>query len=183
MTRTETPEQVKLWFQAAVRDLWPVAIGSVSLRKSPCIRTLPALRNRVKGITGCALYGRSGKRRFSMYVPDELPRDVEKAIQNGRDLRNLVEGLSRFFVRAGADEATAHAKRKVADPSAQPRGSTRCSTKPTFSSGVQRLAFNRKGAGRRGCGTVPQSYTPGRRRAQHCFGAICQPEDEHDHPV
>src|SRR5947207_15446523 len=38
MARTETPEQVRLWFQGAVQDLWPVAIGSLSLRKSPCIR-------------------------------------------------------------------------------------------------------------------------------------------------
>ncbi len=38
MGRRDTPEQVKKWFQDKVRELWPVAIGSLSLRKSPCIR-------------------------------------------------------------------------------------------------------------------------------------------------
>jgi hypothetical protein len=100
MTRTETPEQVKLWFQAAVRDLWPVAIGSVSLRKSPCIRKRCQLCESGKGHSSYALYGRSGKERFSIYVPDELAEDVEKAIQNGRDLQKLMTEAGRRYTLA-----------------------------------------------------------------------------------
>jgi hypothetical protein len=33
----ETPEQAMRWFHAAVQKLTPVAAGSLSLRKSPCI--------------------------------------------------------------------------------------------------------------------------------------------------
>ena len=100
MTRTETPEQVKLWFQAAVRDLWPVAVGSVSLRKSPCIRKRCQLCESGQGHSSYALYGRSVKGRFSIYVPDELAEDVEKAIQNGRDLQKLMTEAGRRYTLA-----------------------------------------------------------------------------------
>ena len=100
MLRTETPEQVKLWFQAAVRDLWPVAIGSVSLRKSPCIRKRCQLCESGQGHSSYALYGRSEKGRFSIYVTDELAEDVEKAIQNGRDLQKLMTEAGRRYTLA-----------------------------------------------------------------------------------
>src|SRR4029077_11175343 len=47
-----------------------------------------------------ALYGRSGKGRFSIYVPDELAEDVEKAIQNGRDLQKLMTEAGRRYTLA-----------------------------------------------------------------------------------
>lgn len=104
MPRAETPEQVKLWFQAAVRDLWPVAIGSVSLRKSPCIRKRCQLCESGQGHSSYALYGRSGKGRFSIYVPDELAEDVETAIQNGRDLQKLMTEAGRRYTLALKNE-------------------------------------------------------------------------------
>ena len=107
MTRTETPEQVKLWFQAAVRGLWPVAIGSISLRKSPCIRKRCQLCESGQGHSSYALYGRRGKGRFSIYVPDELAEDVEKAIQNGRDLQKLMTEAGRRYTLALKNERRA----------------------------------------------------------------------------
>jgi hypothetical protein len=104
MARTETTEQVRIWFQAAVRDLWPVAVGSISLRKSPCIRKHCQLCESGQGHTSYALYGRSGKRRFSIYVPDELAQDVEKAIQNGRDLQKLMTEAGRRYTLALKNE-------------------------------------------------------------------------------
>src|SRR5215471_13181976 len=100
MARTENADQVRLWFQAAVRDLWPVAIGSISLRKSPCIRKRCHLCESGQGHSSYALYGRSGKRRFSIYVPDELADEVEKAIQNGRDLQKLMREAGRRYTLA-----------------------------------------------------------------------------------
>lgn len=107
MRKTETPEQVKFWFQAAVRDLWPVAIGSISLRKSPCIRAHCRLCESGQGHSSYALYGRSGKRRFSIYVPDELAEDVEKAIQNGRDFQKLMTEAGRRYTLALKNERRA----------------------------------------------------------------------------
>ena len=100
MARLEGPDQVRLWFQAAIRDLWPIATGSISLRKSPCIRKHCQLCESGQGHSSYALYGRSGKRRFSIYVPDELAKDVEKAIQNGRDLQTLMTEAGRRYTLA-----------------------------------------------------------------------------------
>jgi hypothetical protein len=104
MARTESPEQVRSWFQAAVRDLWPVAIGSISLRKSPCIRKNCRLCESGQGHSSYALYGRSGKRRFSIYVPDELAKDIEMAVQNGRDLQALMTEAGRRYTLALKNE-------------------------------------------------------------------------------
>jgi len=111
MARTETPEQVRSWFQTAVRDLWPVAIGSISFRKSPCIRKNCQLCASGQGHSSYALYGRSGKRRFSIYVPDELAKDVEKAVQNGRDLQTLMTEAGRRYTLALKNERRSHAKK------------------------------------------------------------------------
>ena len=100
MARSESPEQVRQWFQSAIRDLWPVAIGSISLRKSPCIRKHCQLCESGQGHSSYALYGRGEKGRLSVYVPDELAEDVEKAIQNGRDLQKLMTEAGRRYTLA-----------------------------------------------------------------------------------
>ena len=100
----ESPEQVRLWFQTAVRNLWPVAAGSISLRKSPCIREYCQLCESGQGHSSYALYGRSGNRRFAIYVPDELAQDVEKAIRNGRDLQKLITEAGRRYTLALKNE-------------------------------------------------------------------------------
>ena len=107
MPRTETAEQVRLWFRAAIRELWPVAIGSISLRKSPCIRKHCRLCEVGQGHSSYALYGRSGNRRFSVYVPDELAKDVETAIQNGRELQKLMTEAGRRYTVALKNERRA----------------------------------------------------------------------------
>jgi hypothetical protein len=38
MPKDETPEDVSRWFLSTVQKMWPVAAGSLSLRKSPCVR-------------------------------------------------------------------------------------------------------------------------------------------------
>ena len=104
MARTETPEQVRLWFQRAVQDLWPVAIGSLSLRKSPCIRKGCQLCQSGQGHSSYALYGRKEDRRFSIYVPDDLAGELEGAIRNGRDLLKLMTEAGRRYTLALKNE-------------------------------------------------------------------------------
>ena len=111
MTRTETREQVKLWFQRAVRDLWPVAIGSLSFRKSPCIRKRCHLCEAGQGHSSYSLYGRKGNRRFSIYVPDELAEDLERAIRNGRDLQKLMAEAGRRYTLALKNERSSHIRK------------------------------------------------------------------------
>ena len=104
MDRTETPEEVRLWFQRAVQGLWPVAVGSLSLRKSPCIRKGCRLCESGKGHSSYALYGRKGGRRFSIYVPDDLVEDLERAIRNGRDLQKVLSEAGRRYALALKNE-------------------------------------------------------------------------------
>jgi hypothetical protein len=104
MTRQETATEVKHWFRATIRDLWPVAIGSLSLRKSPCIRERCRLCKSGAGHSSYALYGRKGKRRFSIYVPDELAPELERAIRNGRQLQELMMEAGRRYALALKNE-------------------------------------------------------------------------------
>jgi len=50
------------------------------------------------------LYGRKGKRRFSIYVPDELAPDLERAIRNGRHLQELMMEAGRRYALALKNE-------------------------------------------------------------------------------
>ena len=131
--------------QSAISGLWPS--GRLSLRKSPCIRKHCQLCESGQGHSSYALYGRKGKRRFSIYVPDELAEDVERAIRNGRDLQKLMTEAGRRYTLALKNDG-AVAKPKVASGvSGVPAEVTRCSTRPTFSAGVRGSALTETGAG------------------------------------
>ena len=100
MRQNETPEEVRKWFLSALERIWPIALGSVSLRKSPCIRdNCPACRAGV-GHSSYALSGYRGKERFSVYVPDELAPDVEGAVDNGRKIQDLMKEAGLRYLRA-----------------------------------------------------------------------------------
>lgn len=104
----ETPDDVKCWFQSAIQDLWPIAMGSLSLRKSPCIRKRCRRCESGQGHSGYALYGRKGDRRFSIYVPEELTEELEKAIRNGRNLQKIVAEAGRRYTLARKNERSSH---------------------------------------------------------------------------
>jgi hypothetical protein len=100
MRKTESTADVRSWFAGVIRDLWPVAVGSLSLRKGPCIRpNCPACASG-EGHSSYALYGRHGKRRFSIYVPERLVPEVHAAIQNGRRLQELINEAGVRYVNA-----------------------------------------------------------------------------------
>jgi hypothetical protein len=46
------------------------------------------------------LYGRQGKRRLSIYVPENLVPKVEAALENGRRLQQLMNEAGLRYVRA-----------------------------------------------------------------------------------
>lgn len=96
----ELPNAVVKWFRAQINGLWPVALGSLSLRKSPCIRkNCPACASG-KGHSSYALAGYRGSKRFSVYVPDELAPEIQLAIENGRRLEDLVKEAGIRYLRA-----------------------------------------------------------------------------------
>ena len=98
--KTESLTDVHDWFADAVRKLWPVAVGSLALRKGPCIRpNCPACASG-EGHSSYALYGRRGKRRVSTYIPARLVPEVRAAIQNGRRLQELINEAGIRYVAA-----------------------------------------------------------------------------------
>jgi hypothetical protein len=99
MPRAQTPAEVRFWFTQAIRQLWPVATGSLALRRGRCIRPhCPACASG-KLHSSYALYGRRGKRRFSLYVPARIVPEVRKAIRNGRRLQELINEAGVRYVR------------------------------------------------------------------------------------
>jgi hypothetical protein len=113
MAKKLTVATVDQWFHEAVRDLWPIAVGSLSLRKSPCIREHCAACESGAGHSSYALYGRKGKKRFSVYVPTELVPSVERALENGRLLQELMMEAGRRYTLALKDEHHAQKHRST----------------------------------------------------------------------
>jgi len=108
----EKPETVKQWFQQAIRHLWPVAEGSLSFRKTPCIRkNCPACASG-EGHRSYILYGRRGKKRRSLYVPEDLAPEVEKALENGRVLLALINEAGTRYLHARKRERRRKAGKK-----------------------------------------------------------------------
>lgn len=100
MRNTESLKDLRRWFASALCKLWPVAVGSLALRKGPCIRpNCPACASG-KGHSSYALYGRRGKRRVSIYIPERLVPEVRAAIQNGRQLQELINEAGMRYVAA-----------------------------------------------------------------------------------
>jgi hypothetical protein len=102
----ETPEQVKEWLQTALRKIWPLAEGSLSLCKGSCIRKNCKACESGIGHPRYALYGRHAGKRFSIYVPDELAPEVEKALENGRRFQALMNEAGIRYLHALKRRAT-----------------------------------------------------------------------------
>src|SRR6266481_8383811 len=88
--KSESLADVQRWLQQQTANLWPAALGSLSFRRSPCIRPhCPACLSGEKH-PSYVLYGRQQVRRFSLYVPEELVPQVQRWLDNGRALQELL---------------------------------------------------------------------------------------------
>ena len=116
MTRNESPEEVRRWFLRQVSKLWPLAVGSLSLRTGPCIRENCSACERGEGHASYALYGRNKNRRFSVYVPEELVPLLQQAVNNGRKLEKLMReaGLRYTVALKGKRAAAAWVRKRKA---------------------------------------------------------------------
>src|SRR4030088_829623 len=77
---SESPSDVAHWMRSESADLWPALLGSLSLRRSPCIReNCPACRSGEQH-PSYVLCGRLRGRRLSVYVPQELVEEVQRCL-------------------------------------------------------------------------------------------------------
>ncbi len=97
--RQETSSGVKKWFLKEAGKLWPVADGSISFRKSPCMRERCSICDS-GGHGAHLLQGRLNGKRFTVYVPGELAGKVEKAVERGRAMQHLVMEAGERYTKA-----------------------------------------------------------------------------------
>ena len=112
MAKKETTDDIRRWFLNAIQQLWPIAGGSVSLRKSPCIRENCSACASGKGHSSYALSGYRGNQRFSIYVPDELAPEIQVAVDNGRELQDLMKEAGLRYVRARKSDRRTGSRRQ-----------------------------------------------------------------------
>jgi hypothetical protein len=99
-TKKEFPTDVTHWFQEQAAALWPAALGSLSLRRTRCIREHCQACLTGEQHLSHVLYGRIKGRRFAVYIPDELVPEVSRCLDNGRALQDLLHQTTVRYVKA-----------------------------------------------------------------------------------
>jgi hypothetical protein len=97
---SESPSDVWRWFQREAASLSPSLLGSLSLRRSPCVRQNCSACLSGEQHTSYVLYGRMKKRRFAIYVPEELVPEVGRCLDNGRALQELLYEAAPRYIKA-----------------------------------------------------------------------------------
>jgi hypothetical protein len=109
--KTESPSDVFRWMQNEAAPLWPAFLGSLSLRRSPCVReNCPACLSGEQHPSH-VLYGRHNGRRFAVYVPEDLVAEVRRCVDNGRALQDLLVQAGPRYVKALKHARVSGAKR------------------------------------------------------------------------
>lgn len=96
----ESPAEVARWFQDQAASLWPAVLGSLSLRRSPCIREHCSACLSGEQHSSYVLYGRIQGRRYAVYVPEELVPEVQHGLDNGRALQELLYQAAPRYIKA-----------------------------------------------------------------------------------
>jgi hypothetical protein len=101
---SESSLSVERWFREQLREMWPVALGSLSLRRSPCVRKhCPACESGEQH-PSYVLYGRRKGRRFALYIPDALVPEVRRALAHGQAIEELLMEAGWRYLRARKHE-------------------------------------------------------------------------------
>ena len=108
---SESASDVAHWLRSESAPLWPALLGSLSLRRSRCIRkNCPACQSGEQH-QSYVLYGRANGRRVSIYVPDELVAEVQRSLDSGRALQDLLHQAAPRYIKA-LKRARTEAKKK-----------------------------------------------------------------------
>jgi hypothetical protein len=111
-TKSESPSDIVHWLQSETASLWPAILGSLSLRRSPCVReNCPACLSGEQH-QSYVLYSRLNGRRFSVYVPEELVPELRRCVDNGRTLQELLQEAAPRYVKALKRERASTSKSK-----------------------------------------------------------------------
>ena len=99
-SKSESPSDVVHWLQTEAAGLWPALLGSLSFRRSPCVReNCPACMSGEQH-PSYVLYGRLKGRRIAVYIPEELVAEVRRSLDNGRALQELLQQAAPRYIKA-----------------------------------------------------------------------------------
>jgi hypothetical protein len=107
---SETPFDVVRWLQSESTALWPAVLGSLSLRRTRCIHENCATCLSGEQHQSYVLYGRAKGRRVAVYVPEELVPEVQRSLDNGRALQDLLHQAAPRYIKALKRERTRSTK-------------------------------------------------------------------------
>ena len=112
VARFESSLDVVHWLQSEAAELWPALLGSLSFRRSPCVRENCSACMSGEQHPSYVLYGRLQGRRVAVYVPEELVPEVRRGLDNGRALQELLQQAAPRYVKALKRERTKTSKSK-----------------------------------------------------------------------
>jgi hypothetical protein len=97
---SESPSDVEAWLRSESANLSPALLGSLSLRRTRCTRENCKACKSGKQHQSHVLYSRAQGRRVAVYVPDELVSDVQRTLDNGRALQDLLHEAAPRYIKA-----------------------------------------------------------------------------------
>src|SRR3979409_2206182 len=103
---SESPSDVMLLLQSEAAALWPAFLGSLSLRRSRCVRVNCAACLSGEQHQSYVLYDRAEGRRIAGYVPEKLVPQVQRSLDNGRALQTLLHQAAPRYIKALKRERT-----------------------------------------------------------------------------
>src|SRR5713101_2667323 len=113
---SESPSDVMRWLQSEAAVLWPAFLGSLSLRRSRCVRVNCGACLSGEQHRSYVLYDRAEGRRIAVYVPEELVPQVQRGLDNGRALQDLLHQVAPRYIKAlKRERAEARARRSEED--------------------------------------------------------------------
>ena len=97
---SESSSDVMRWLLSEAAVLRPAFLGSLSLRRSKCVRANCAACLSGEQHQSYVLYDRAEGRRIAVYVPEELVARVQRGLDNGRALQDLLHQAAPRYIKA-----------------------------------------------------------------------------------
>ncbi len=96
----ESRAAVERWFREELGKLWPAGLGSLSLRRTRCMRRNCHACQTGEQHPSYVLYGKHDGRRSVIYVPDSLVLELQRVLRNGRAFQVLLYEAARRYALA-----------------------------------------------------------------------------------
>lgn len=100
MEKKETLADVERWFEQTMSGVWPAGLGSLSLRRSPCIRKNCHACETGEQHSSYVLYVRRRGRRVVIYIPDSMAPRIRELLERGQRYQQVLHEAAERYARA-----------------------------------------------------------------------------------